>query len=261
MEFVFRRQISKLAKKIERSLIGKVHGEKHVSYRGLKNTMTGIWSIRGELRVWELGPNIFQFIFPSKQERQKVTLGRAWTFDGQFLVLRNWEETVQSDREGFRFAQCWIQVWDILNNWVSKEVGWKMGRLFRKTHDVIIPEIGSPSGRHIKVLVDIDLWKALPGGTKLKEGDQCVWISFRYEQLSIFCNYCGTVGHGERLCNKRKTDINSGQLKGGQYGDWMRVAVTRSRKKESTTKVTTSPAHPTIPDLTMYNQENHNQES
>lgn len=26
----------------ERSVIGKVHGEKHVSYQGLKNTITGI---------------------------------------------------------------------------------------------------------------------------------------------------------------------------------------------------------------------------
>lgn len=49
-----------------------------------------------------------------------------------------------------------------------------MGRLFRKTYDVIIPEIGSHSGKHIKMLVDIDLWKALPRDTKLKEGDHCV---------------------------------------------------------------------------------------
>lgn len=49
-----------------------------------------------------------------------------------------------------------------------------MSGLFRKTHDVFILEIGSPSERHIKLLVDIDLWKALPWGTKLKEGDSFV---------------------------------------------------------------------------------------
>lgn len=65
----------------ERSLIGKIHGEKLVSFQGLKNTMTGLWKIGGDLEVRELGPNLFQFIFPSKGDRQKVMTGRSWTFD------------------------------------------------------------------------------------------------------------------------------------------------------------------------------------
>lgn len=35
----------------ERSLVGKLHGKKKISYQGLKNTMTSLWRIKGELKV------------------------------------------------------------------------------------------------------------------------------------------------------------------------------------------------------------------
>lgn len=106
----------------ERSLIGRIHGEKRVSYQGLKNTMQGLWKVNGELGVRELGPNIFQFIFSSKDDRQKVVNGRSWTFDGYFLVLRYWEEGQEKCMDAFRFTQIWVQVWEIPNNWISKAI-------------------------------------------------------------------------------------------------------------------------------------------
>lgn len=95
------------------------------------------------MKVQELGPNVFQFIFPSKEERHKVLSGRSWTFDGLFLVLRAWEEGLERKNEAFQFIQCWIQVWDVPNNWISKEVGRKIRRMFSTTHDIIILETGS----------------------------------------------------------------------------------------------------------------------
>lgn len=44
--------------------------------------------------------------------------------------------------------------------------------MFRKIHDVIIPEMGSIHGRHIKLLVNLNLSQALPRATKLKVGSQ-----------------------------------------------------------------------------------------
>lgn len=111
-------------------------------------------------------------------------------------------------------------------------MGRKIGRMFRTTHNIIIPESGSTSGRHSKLLVDIDLFKALPRGTKLKEGDKCVWISFSYDQLPIFCIYCGYLGRDDKSCNQRQHDIRSNQVKEGQFGDWMRAAVFKDRKKK-----------------------------
>ena len=50
------------------SLIGKVMGEKVSNYTGVKNFVTVAWSYPRELRVVELGPNMFQFIIPAERD-------------------------------------------------------------------------------------------------------------------------------------------------------------------------------------------------
>lgn len=56
---------------------------------------------------------------------------------------------------------------------------------------------GGNEGRHIKIMVEIDLTKPLIRGTKLRYKLKEIWIQFRYEQLSTFYYYCGCVGHNE----------------------------------------------------------------
>lgn len=92
----------------ERSLVGKIHRDKKVSYQGLKSTMTALWKTTQELKVRELGNQMYQFVFPSHGEKlQKVLEGRSWTFDGQYLVLRVWEEGeyAEKNKEAFRFVR------------------------------------------------------------------------------------------------------------------------------------------------------------
>ena len=56
----------------ERSLVEKVWGNKRVNFTGLKNTLSQLWSQRGELRVMELGHNFFHFIFSNQEDRARV---------------------------------------------------------------------------------------------------------------------------------------------------------------------------------------------
>lgn len=47
----------------------------------------------------------------------------------------------------------------------------------------------------MKLLVEIDLNKALLRGSKIKLDDEMIWVEFRYEQLPQFYFYCGKLGH------------------------------------------------------------------
>lgn len=49
--------------------------------------------------------------------------------------------------------------------------------------------------------------------------------------MAIFCYYCGKVGHSERLCQGRKSDVITGKLLEGQYGDWMKADSVRSETR------------------------------
>lgn len=88
--------------------------------------------------------------------------------------------------------------------------------------------------------LNIDLFKALPRETKLKDDDNYVWTSFRYEQLPTFCTYCGFLGHGDKACKQRQHDIRVNQVKDGQFGDWLRATVFRVKKKDEHAQNVTS---------------------
>lgn len=68
---------------------------------------------------------------------------------------------------------------------------------------MIIPEHGSKEGRYAKLLVEVDLYKPLLRGTMLNLEEEMGWVGFKYEQLPLFCSYCGKIGHGERNCEKK----------------------------------------------------------
>lgn len=87
---------------------------------------------------------------------------------------------------------------------LSVETNKKIGRLLGNTLDVLVAETVGKEGRHIKILAELDLSKPLVRGTKLKYKQSEIWIQFKYEQLPIFCYYCGYIGHNIRMCTKRK---------------------------------------------------------
>lgn len=68
---------------------------------------------------------------------------------------------------------------------------WKIGRAFNQVSNVLIPENGSKDGRHVKLLVDVDLTKPLLQETRIRCNEKSCWISFEYEQLPCFCFYGG----------------------------------------------------------------------
>lgn len=55
-----------------------------------------------------------------------------------------------------------------------------------------------------------------------------MWVDFKYENLAMFCFYCGKVGHSESSCYDRKSDANHSSLIENPYGDCLRAEMGRS---------------------------------
>lgn len=130
----------------EKSLIGRIHGRKQVNFTGLKNTMMALWCRSGTLKVIELKHGSFQFVFSAEVDRQRVLEGRPWNFENQALILHPWESGLYKRDDAFDSTRCWIQVWHVPDHWLSTETGWKVGKLFKKCFNVVIPETGSKEG-------------------------------------------------------------------------------------------------------------------
>ena len=208
------------------SLIGKVVGEKVSNYTGIKNFVIAAWSFPRELQVVELGPNLFQFILPSANDRLRILSGGPWIVDNQVLVLSEWYEGIEEDAEAFRSVPLWVQVWNLPVHWMSKEAGRRLGSNFQSVREVIVPQTGGKEGRHLKLFVVADISQPLLRGTIVKVGEQTKWASFKYERCPDFCYKCGIIGHSERNC-QRQDDKGLGK-KDNQYGPWLRAGNVRS---------------------------------
>lgn len=125
----------------------------------------------------------------------------------------------------------WIQIRGLPNHWSSKEVGWKLGKLFNHCLNVILLEHGSREGKLLNLFVEINLDKPLMRGSKIKIKNEEVWVEFKYENLPVFCFYCGVVGHQERAWVVKLTDSREGKVCEGQYGEWMRAVLHRGGRK------------------------------
>lgn len=189
------RDVRECREECERSLVGRILGSKPANFSGLKNTFSKLWSQMGDLRVVELGPNFYQFIFTSQEERERVLQKRPWFFDNQLIVLHQWRQDIKQEDDSFRKGLIWIQIRGLPNHWSSKEFGWKLSKLFPSCLNVVLPDSGSKEGRLLKLLVEVELDKPLLSGTKLKLDHEVIWVDFKYEQLPRFCYYCGRIGH------------------------------------------------------------------
>lgn len=215
---------SSSAEDCKKSLIGKIHGDKVANYTGIKSTFSSLWTNIAPFKLRELGKNLFHFFFASHEDLQIILHHKAWTFDGQFLLLKPWQEDLDLLNLSFNSVPIWIQIWNLPPHWLSKEIGLRFKSLFTDVIDVLIPEGGSRKGCYLKILAEIDLSKPLLRGTKLRFKDQVIWVRFEYERMASFCFYCGLVGHLEKNCVSRLRDAKSGNLTVGQFGDWMRAS-------------------------------------
>lgn len=78
-----------------RSLIGRIFGEKKANFIGVKNAMMKLWQHRGLCRVINLMQNVYQFVFKEAGDREVVMQGRPWLFDNYLMVLHQWQEDLK----------------------------------------------------------------------------------------------------------------------------------------------------------------------
>ena len=183
------------------SLVGRIMGEKIANFTGVKNFTNHVWGYPRNMRVTELGPNVFMFNFKEEKDKERALKGRPWVLDNQLLVLKQWSEGIEMDPEGFNTSYMWIQVWQLPIHWLCRASGFKSGELFQAVKDVIIPPGGGKEGKHMKILAEIDISQSLVRGCPVKHNGVEVWAEFRYERCPDFCYKCGVIGHSDKTCN------------------------------------------------------------
>mgnify|MGYP004719281165 CR=1 FL=1 len=143
-------------------------GEKVANFTGVKILEVAAWRYPRKMTVMELGPNLFQFNIPNPDDKERIIEGGPWMIDSQMLLLNRWSEGIEENYGAFVTAPLWVQIWNLLVHWLTKEVGRKIGAVFKEVKEVLIPQTKGKEGRHLKILDLTDLSKPLLRGTMLE---------------------------------------------------------------------------------------------
>ncbi|CAA0831743.1 Unknown protein [Striga hermonthica] len=189
-------------------------------------------------------------------DKVKVSKGTGWTFENQFLILKDWQEDLHTDHPIFMELALWVQVWNLPLDWCSTKVGSKVGSVFNQVKNVSIPQSGWLAGKCIRLLVTIDLDQPLLRCASLMLQNRKILVDFKYEKLVSLCFYCGFLCHQDRNCVVRSEDIKQGTVKEGLFGEWLRAqdyphlhhSSSRNDNSESPKPSNSSPSKPSSPD-------------
>ncbi|CAA0833734.1 Unknown protein [Striga hermonthica] len=169
------KDVSISAEECNRILFGN-HGDRKANWLGLQRTMGLLWKIRNSLEVREISSNYFQFIFPTRNALLKIDLGRSWMFENQHLILTEWTKGLSGSHEKFGELLIWVQVYMVLINWLSTDVGLKIERAFKGIRNVNLAHVGNGGGRIIRIQVVLDMNQPLPRWSFIRLGQYGDWL-------------------------------------------------------------------------------------
>lgn len=169
--------------------------------RALKNTLRSAWKMGLDMRIVEVGNNIFQFKFSSKYQLEWVEKSGPWCFDNNLLLLCRWKKRLTSTDITFTHSPFWVQIWGLSFEHMSQEAGKDIGNRIGKFIEVDKRSWQSDQAKFMRVRVDLEIDKPLRrGGYIISTDGERLWLSFKYERLPTICFICGKLGHVNKHC-------------------------------------------------------------
>lgn len=181
-------------------LVGKLWMDKKTNKEAFRSVLARIWRAEGRVSFKELQDNLWIFEFSDVETKLRVLEERPWSFDRQILVLHDFDGFTLPFQMEFTHSSWWIQVHDMPLLCMTKAVGSKIGESMGSLEEVDVASNGVGWGRYLRIRVILDLTNPLERGRVLQFGGKSMWVSFRYEQLPLFCFHCGRIIHGGKGC-------------------------------------------------------------
>lgn len=108
-------------------LMGKIMVDKRINKDAFKVTMIKVWKFARDIRIFEVGANLFLFELCPEQVLKHVWEGKPWLFDQQLICLQYFDGFSSPTNLVFNHAFLWVQLHDMplccLNYTVGAQIG------------------------------------------------------------------------------------------------------------------------------------------
>ncbi|XP_050290282.1 uncharacterized protein LOC126728517 [Quercus robur] len=156
---------SKLLEECALSLFGRLPVDQNQNLRALKSTLRFAWKLGSDLRIMDVGKNIFKFKFNSKYQMEWVERNGPWNFDNNLLLMCKWKKGLSVINISFTHSPFWVQVWGLPFENMSEEVGRDLGNKLGKYIETDKRSWLSEQAKFMRVRVDLPIDRPLRRAT------------------------------------------------------------------------------------------------
>ncbi|MBA0818648.1 hypothetical protein Gohar_003642 [Gossypium harknessii] len=179
----------------------------------MKSTMANLWHPVKGVQIRDLGEKRYIFKFFHIMDMERVLKGSPWTFNNHLLVLHKLSKGEDPLRVPLISASFWVQVHDVPIGFYSENLAIQLGNFIGIFQEYDSANLGKENMNYMRIRIQIDIRRPLKRKKQVKFQNKCSYVRFKYERLTLFCFYCGRLGHNDSFCEiKMEAGVEIGEM-------------------------------------------------
>ncbi|MBA0605945.1 hypothetical protein Godav_018472 [Gossypium davidsonii] len=176
-----------------------------INFSAMKSTLANLWHPIYGVQIRDLGEKRYLFKFYHSMDMERVLKGLPWTFNNHLLILNNLKRGEDPLKIPLVHVPFWVQIHEVPLGLFSKSLAMLLGNFIGVFLEYDASNLGKENHNFIRVRVQIDVRKPLRRKKQVMSNGVCSYVKFKYEWLSLFCFFCGRLGHNDSYCETKMT--------------------------------------------------------
>lgn len=188
------------------SLVGKLLTDKILNKGVVKEILRKAWGELKDLKISDVGQNMFLFTFNSQEEAQQIFCKAPWYVMNKLISLQFWNPQVAMREIDFSYVQFWVQLQGLPLEFITIKSAEKILSQMSTVVEVEDPRLDGQLVRNfIRARVEINILQPLSTGCWVPRKDlPKLRVFIKYERLQDLCFNCGVIGHEQKTCKRER---------------------------------------------------------
>lgn len=136
-------------------------------------------------------------------DMERVLKGLPWTFNNHMLILRKLRMGENPLKVPLIFNPFWVQIHDVPIGLFTESLATQLGNFIGVFMEYDVSKVGKEYQNFTRIRVQIYIRKPLKRKKQIMFGGTCSYVKFKYERISLFCFFYGSLGHNDSFCEEK----------------------------------------------------------
>ncbi|XP_016743170.1 uncharacterized protein [Gossypium hirsutum] len=170
----------------------------------MRSKMANLWHPIKGVQISNPEEKRFLLRFFHRTDLERVLKGSPWTFNNHLLILHQLMDRDDPLKVPLIYANFWVQIHEVPLGFFSEALERQIGDFIGKFIEYNGSNLGKGVRHYLRIRVKLDVRKPLKRKKKiLFSSGICSYVSFKYERLTLFCFFCGRLGHSDSFFHSK----------------------------------------------------------